>query len=275
MRYHIEKTNETLDLLGVIRRIRTNGLDKHDLLASEAIAEVRPAYQHQELYEFFIEQDSILQAENLNNEEPKMGLLELLKHGVNSLKDDMSSAAICGLWLILTVALCGVSALKLPIWLSAIFAPFICYFLFNLLLIAHLRLSRAQLLSFDLIFKSLKQNWLDFLIVALPPALIGFTFPWVLSHFICVKAWFFASILTIPVVAYFLYLPILIFDREINYKGAFALNHAAIKSLGFDVILNVMVVLLFNIIAGPFILVMLPISLLSLMQLYDNRFVEY
>jgi hypothetical protein len=275
MRYYIEKSDETLDLLGVIRRIRTNSLLKSDLVTSEATNQAKEAYLYEELYEFFIEQDRIMQEESLSVEEPKMGLFDLLKHGVNILKDDISSAAICGTLIIFTVALCGIGAIKLPFWLVSIFAPIICYLMFNLVLVANLRLARAQLLSFDLIFKVMKNNWVDFLMVALPPALLGFGLPWLLSHFMGAKVWFFASVLTIMLMAYFLYLPILIFDREMTYKQAFGFNHTVIKSLGFEVLLNIMVVLLINMIAGPFILVTLPISLLALMQLYDNRFVEY
>ena len=275
MRYYIASSKETLDLLGVIRRIRTNNLDKRTMIATDVKSEPCEAYLYPELYELFMEQDRILQDAEYVVEDPNKNILSLIKHGVGILKDDMSSVAITGLFILFSLTITGVANMQLPMVVSAIIVPLICYFLFGSCLIAHLRLSRVQLLSLNLLGKTYKKRGLDLLLSILPPALLGFTLPWILSHYLGWRIWIFAPILIIPIISYFLYLPIIIFDKEISFKQAFILNHKAITQFGFSFFAQIIILLSINMLMGPFILLTLPITLLAVMQLYDDYFVDY
>ncbi len=273
--YYISNTKEKLDLLGVIRKIRTNRLKKYELLATDAQTSPQEAYQYPELYDIFAEQDRILQEEIDSVTEPKQGIMTLLKNAVITLKDDMSSAAITGTLIIIIMSIIGGTALKLPSIIAAFVAPIICYFLFNLCIIAHLRLSRVQLLSVNLMMQICKKHGKSLLLAAIIPAIFALTLPWIISEFMGWKTWIFASIFSVTIIAYFLYLPVIIFDREVNFKQALSINHHAIADYGASLLVPIIILLLINIIAGPFILLTLPITLLTVMHLYDEYFTEY
>jgi hypothetical protein len=275
MRYYIANSKETLDLLGIIRRIRTNSLEKRTLIATDVKSEPCEAYLYPELYELFVEQDRILQDAEYVTEEPNKNIFSLLKHGVGILKDDMSSAALTGLFILMSLAITGGANMELPTIAAALIAPLLCYFLFNSCLIAHLRLSRVQLLSFSLIGKTYKNKGLDLFLATLPPALLGFTLPWILSDYLGWKIWIFAALLIVPIMAYFLYLPVIIFDKEIGFKDALKLNHQAITQFGIGFFAQITILLGINLLVGPFVLLTLPITMLAIMQLYDDYFVDY
>jgi hypothetical protein len=276
MRYIIQHPNnhtETTDLLGVLRKIRTNRLQKLDMLATDNDNAAKPAYQYAELYEVFIEQDQEAQQEVSDTHHPS--LWAHVKSSIAVLKDDITSAALTGMLVMVILLLLAAGVVVLPKVLAVLLVPLISYFLFNLCLIAHLRLARVQLLPMHYILGIVKKHGTDLCFATIPPALISVIIPWMSSQYIGIAGWGIALVIGLPAITYFLYVPLLIIDRELKISDALKLNHHVISNMGMDVFAQMMGVLFINVLAGPFILLTLPVTLLALMQLYDTRFVEY
>ncbi len=279
MNYYIDYNGTNagpFDLLGIIRKIRNGSLDKNQPVLSDEDEAPKPAYQHKVLYDVFIEQDKAIQEEE--EYEQTISLGGFLKNAFDFLKDDQSSIIFAGVFLILVSALTAGLHMKAPLIVAAIAAPILSYGLFQIFFLSTLRLSRVQLLSWRYISEILKKHWLALFISALLPALCAFTIPWIASSVIGVAGWGISLLLGIPAIIYCLYIPLLIVDRNLNIKEAFALNHKVIKSLGMDGISVMFGLLLICAVTLPVIfaaLFIVPICTIALCELYDVHFNGY
>ncbi len=280
MQYYIHHSTGQqgpFDLLGIIRKIRNGSLAKTDTLVPKGEDAPRPAYQYPELYDVFIEQDKIEQEFEAMQHGQNVSFIGLLKSGTATLKEDLTAAVITALLLLAVIIIVAAMSYGVPVLITAIAAPFLSYIMFNLALVAMMRVARVQLLSGRYVSETLRVYGVALLTVSAIPALIGFSIPWIVGHLVNPAAWALTLFVGIPIMAYFLYIPLLIVDRGLSLKAAFCQNHQIIRTLGMDLFALVIGLLCINILAAGLIvlpIVTLPITFISLIQLYDRQFYE-
>ena len=265
------------DLLGIIRKIRNGTLQKHHLVSIED-KDALPAYQHNALYEIFIEQDNVERELSAAEVTQNVSFGGLLKAGFSILKEDQTAAILTGSFMLFLFFIVGGGIMVLPLALRSLLIPVLSYLLFSVCIVAMLRISRVQLLSFRYFVDIFKHHLVPLLIVSLPVALIAFTIPWMLANIIGKGAWVLTLIAGVPLMAYTFYVPLLLSDRELSLGAALRLNHKLMKSLGIEFYFLVLGLLMINVLAVILIivpLVLLPATLLALMILYDRSFNDY
>jgi hypothetical protein len=281
MAYYIEYdggNDGPFDLLGIIRKVRNGSLQKHHLVSRDDDIRPKPAYQHPDLYDVFIEQDKVDQEQDNIPADQNISFVGLIKSGISVLKEDQTAAVLTGIFLIILFFLVGISTMTLPVLVAGLIVPILAFMCFEVCLIAILRLSRVQMLSFRYITEIIRTHGISLLVAALPAALVAFTIPWLLSDIIGKGAWGLMVIAGFPVIAYFFYVPLLVADRNMGIREAFAINNKVMRSIGLELYLLILGLLLINVVAAAFIilpLLTLPITLLGLMTLYDHYFNEY
>jgi hypothetical protein len=281
MGYYIEYDggrDGPFDLLGIIRKIRNGSLKKHHSVSREDDLRLKPAYQHPELYDIFIEQDKMDQEKEDAGAWSVTSFGSLIKSGFSVLKEDQTAAVITGMLLLMLFFLVGISVKFFPPLLTGIFIPIVGYFSFSLCLVSILRVARGQLLSLRYLTEMLRLHGISLFIVSLFPAFIAFSVPWLLYDIIGAGAWGITIIAGLPIMAYCFYLPVLIADRGLTARQAFTLNHHVIASLGVELYAMVVGMLFINLAAISLIilpLLTLPVTLIGLMILYDHYFSEY
>jgi hypothetical protein len=279
--YYINEDSGTqhgpFDVLGIIRKIRNGSLKKQQLVSRDDDIRPKPAYQHPELYDVFIEQDKVEQEQHDVESIQATSFTALTKSGFSIIKEDHTAAILTGCLLILLFFVVG-TGVSMPVMASAFIVPIVSCFCFFICLVSILRVSRVQLLSLRYLIDVLTRDGLKLLLASLPIALVAFTIPWLLSDIIGIGAWMLTLIAGIPLMAYLFYVPLLIVDREMSLKQAFSLNHRVMRALGLELYAIVLGMLLINAIATATVLgvmVSLPITLLGLMTLYDHHFNEF
>ncbi len=266
------------DLLGVIRKIRNGTLQKHHLVGFADEPDTKPAYQHTDLYEIFIEQDKAERELSASESVQSLSFIGLLKAGFGILKEDQTAAILTGSFMLLLFFIIGGGIMVLPAGLRTVLVPVISYELFSLCVVAMLRISRVQLLSLRYFIEILKHQAFSLLVVSLTVALIAFTIPWMLAGIIGKGAWVLTLLAGVPLMAYLFYVPLLLSDRQLSLGQAFRFNHKLMKNLGIEFYFLVLGLLIVNVLALCFIilpLILLPATLLALMILYDRSFNEY
>jgi hypothetical protein len=265
------------DVLGIIRKIRNGSLKKQHHVSRDDDVRPKPAYQHPELYDVFIEQDKTDQEQHDVDTIQATSFTALTKSGFSIIKEDHTAAILTGCLLILLFFVVG-TGISMPSIVSAFLVPIVSCFCFFMCLVSILRVSRVQLLSLRYLIDVLRHDGLKLLLSSLPVALVAFTIPWLLSDILGVGAWMLMLIAGIPLMAYLFYVPLLIVDRELSLKQAFVLNHRVMRALGLELYAIVLGMLLINAVAALTVvgvMVSLPITLLGLMSLYDHHFNEY
>ncbi len=275
--HHEHGSDGPYDLLGMIRKIRNGMVDKNQLLSSDTQTEPKVAYQFPEFYDVLIEQDTVAREDEAQEGGESISLAGVFKAGVAILKEDVTAAFVAAFMLLFVTLFVGALAAALPALISAFIAPLIGYVLFALCLIAMLRVARVQLLSLGYVIQVIRRCGVALLLTTLPPALLAFTLPWLISIKAGMMAWGLLLFPGLPIIAYFLFVPLLVIDRDISVSGAFSLNHRIVKQQGFELLATVVALLAVNILVAPLIvglLVTLPITLLALMLVYDRHFYE-
>jgi hypothetical protein len=265
------------DVLGIIRKIRNGSLKKQHLVSRDDDIRPKPAYQHPDLYDIFIEQDKVDQEQHDMELIRSTSFTSLTKIGFSVLKEDHTAAILTGCFLILMFFIVG-TGISMPVIASAVIIPIIGYFCFSICVISILRVSRVQLLSLRYLMDIVQHDGVKVFIASIPPALITFTIPWLLADMLGVGAWMITLIVGIPLMAYMFYVPILIVDRDATLKQAFVLNNRVMRTLGLEPYAIVLGMLLINAMAAFTvigIIITLPITILGLMSLYDQHFNEY
>lgn len=280
MNYYIDYDGNPVgpfDLLGIIRKIRNGSLEKGHSVLSDKQETPKPAYQHPELYDIFVEQDRF-EKEHEGEYDKVKSLGGLLKNSFNFLIDDQNSLILTGLLLLVMGGISTALAKGAPLVAASLLAPFLSYLCFQVFLICMLRLSRVQLLSFRYVGNTLKKHWPALLLAALPPSLFALTLPWLSTAILGHAGWGLVGVIGLPVMAYFLCIPLIITDRNLGFKEAFAVNHKTIKSLGLNGFMILIGLLVLIAISLPLIILALfavPISILALCELYDGHFNGY
>ena len=266
------------DLLGITRKIRNGSLDKEDIIHNQTRNEQGPAYQHEELYEAFIEQDAYERLNHDDDYSQSRGLLTLLGNAFGILKDSQAPIVFCGIFFLFASAVAIAAYLTLPLISAALIAPVIIYFMFGILQICILRLFRVQLLSFRYIYSLLKKHGLTLLLASMLPAILGFSLPWIGTMFIGNSAIIIGTILAIIVMTYFAYLPLIVVERNANFPQALKLNHKIFMHLGVERWTNIAGLMLLLVISFPLVITPLftiPITLLALCDIHDKNAVNY
>jgi hypothetical protein len=276
---HHGSASVAYDLLGITRKVRNGTLSKDDIVLNAYTDEQLPAYQHAELYDVFIEQDAHELSDN--NEEyndHSRGFLALLGNSLGILKDSQLPIVIGGVFFLAASALIAAALIKLPLTAGALIAPIAVYFMFSVLYICMLRLFRVQLLSFRYVFMIIKKHGVALLLASLIPALIGFAVPWLSSSILGVGSVILGAFLSVSVMTYCVFLPLIIVERNVSIVEALSLNHRIFMNLGVERWTIIMGLLVLLILSFPLIitaLFMIPITLLALCDIHDRNVVNY
>jgi hypothetical protein len=266
------------DLLGIIRKIRNGTLQKHHLVNQGDDMTPKPAYQHADLYDIFIEQDKVERELAEVDDTQSKSFYGLLKAGFLVLKEDQAAAILTGTLMLALFFIIGGGVMGLPVLPRAILVPILGYMLFALCVVAMLRVSRVQLLSLRYFVDMLRHHGVALLRVSLPTAIIAFTIPWLLADIMGKGAWVLSLIAGMPVMAYLFYMPLLVTDRGLSVREAFCFNHQLMHTLGIEFYFLVLGMLMVNLLAFCFVilpLLVLPATLIALMILYDHHFNSY
>lgn len=259
------------DLLSMIRKIKNGRITRDSQITLDPLDAPRPAGQYPLLLEVIEDQERV---NAMAAQEPDAGisLFSALKGGWDVFQLNQTTAILTGVFAL--VALFGVmffSVIPYPV-VQGIVSAIWSYFVFNLYLIALSRKARMQLVHTEFYLWLLKK-WKPLLLASILGSLVPGIIPALLFPLIGPPALFLIFIPGLLVLAYLLFVPLIIVDQSVGLREALLINARKFKAAGVDFYSVIFGLVATNII--PLFPITMPVTLGAACECYDRVYNEY
>ena len=243
MEYFLDKNGQKVgpyDMMSIIKKIKNGSITSSDKIIDglggepELIIDV-PKFKaifNDDLEENFASKDSSAKTYKIK----KLSLKNLLKGGVEFLKNNQDISLTVGMFLI--IAIIGNMIFFSAVGMGFIFAVISSiwnYFILALLQIAILRKARMQLLSFEYFKKTIKRFGVQLGICSVILGIVVFAVPSILS--ILLDSQYPLMLILVPgsfLLMVFFYAPLIIVDHGVTAKMALGQSLSFIKNSGAE-----------------------------------------
>lgn len=260
------------DLLSIIRKIKNGRLTSLSMITLDPYEAPTPASSHPVIREVLEEQEREL-LQNSPEIDADVTLLRSVKAGWQFIQLNPYSTILTGVFgMIILTGVLLISSLTGGM-IQGILCAIWGYFFFNIFMISLCLRTRMQLVNMDF-YQRLAKRWKPLALASLLGASVPGILPAMLYPLIGKAALLLMFVPGALWASYFLFIPLIISDRNMELKEALALNATKFKEAGVDYYSVIFGLLAANIII-PLPPVTMPIFLGAACEAYDKVFNEY